>query len=140
MIINSVSYDSTTLSQALYILYSQSLNNKEYYDADETCFLKSSNNLQFLFSSANTELSKAACWFQANKLTLNVSKTKYLLFRNKHMPFDDHVFKLNIGEEKIERIGNNCREKYFKFVGVRFDEFLTRDFQDFKCYICTEKY
>ena len=80
------------------------------------CFLKSSNNLQFLFSSANSELSKAACWFQANKLTLNVSKTKYMLFRSKNMPFDDHEFKLNIREEKIERIGNNCREKYFKFV------------------------
>ena len=51
---------------------------------DDTGFLKSSSNLHQLFSSANVELSKPACWFQANKLTLNVSKTKFILFRKKY--------------------------------------------------------
>ena len=32
---------------------------------------------------ANQELIKASDWFKANKLTLNVSKTKYILFRSK---------------------------------------------------------
>ena len=33
-------------------------------------FLKSSNNLEILFQTANHELSIASCWFQTNKLTL----------------------------------------------------------------------
>ena len=32
---------------------------------------------------------------------------------------------LKIGDEVIERIGTNCKETYFKFVGHRLDEFLT---------------
>ena len=105
------------LGPILFLLYTNDLPNCTSFFtslfADDICFLKSSNNLQFLFSSANTELSKAACWFQANKLTLNVSKTKYILFRSKHMPFDDLEFKLNIGEENIERIGHICRENIY---------------------------
>jgi len=45
------------------------------------------------------------------------------------MPFDDQQYKLMIGDETIERIGLGCKEKYFKFVGVGFDEFLKWDFQ-----------
>ena len=51
--------------------------------ADNTGLLKSSNNLGTLFQTANHEFSKACCWFQADKLTLNVSEPKYIVFRNK---------------------------------------------------------
>ena len=36
---------------------------------------------------ANFDLKKAKEWFQANELTLNVSKTKYIVFRNKNINF-----------------------------------------------------
>ena len=39
-------------------------------------------------NKANNELAKAAVWFQANELTLNLSKTKYMIFRNKNMNID----------------------------------------------------
>ena len=45
------------------------------------------------------------------------------------MPFDDQQYKLMIGGETIERIWLGCKEKYFKFVGVKFDAFLKWDFQ-----------
>lgn len=92
--------------------------------ADDTGFVKSSHDLDQLFLSANSELVKASKWFQANKLTLNVSKTKYLVFRSTSMLFDGKMYTLKIGDENIERIGSDCKEKYFKFVGVRLDEFL----------------
>jgi hypothetical protein len=95
--------------------------------ADDTGLLMSSNNLDSLFMKVNQELEKAADWFCANKLTLNVSKTKYLIFRNKKMPIFPEKHKLKIGNEYIERIGDNCREKYFKFVGMRLDEYLSWD-------------
>ena len=84
--------------------------------ANDTGFLKSSNNLETLFQKTNHELSKACYWFQANKLTLNVSKTKYIVFRNKSVPFDDQGYNLKIGYEIIERIGSTCKDKYFKSV------------------------
>ena len=64
--------------------------------ADDTGFMKSVNSLETLFSSANTELTYAASWFQANKLTLNVSKTKYMVFFLKNMEFKDKNYKLMI--------------------------------------------
>ena len=40
------------------------------------------------------------------------------------MPFDDQGYNLKIGNEIIERIGLTCKDEYFKFVGVKYDEFL----------------
>ena len=36
---------------------------------------------------------------------------------------------LKIGNEEIERIGSNCKTKFFKFVGIHLDEHLSWDFQ-----------
>ena len=97
--------------------------------ADDTVFLLSSPNLEEVFNKANIELSKAATWFQANKLSLNVSKTKFIVFRNNKMILDERICNLKIGNEEIKRIGNNCPDKYYKFVGIRLDEFLTWEHQ-----------
>ena len=82
--------------------------------ADDTTFQLCSDNIQSLFTLANTELNKAASWFQSNKLTLNVSKTKFILFRAKNMAANFENCELKIGNEIIERIGNNCKTKFFK--------------------------
>ena len=44
------------------------------------------------------------------------------------MPFHDQGYNLKIGNEIIERIGLTCKDKY-KFVGVKFDEFLNWNYQ-----------
>ena len=93
--------------------------------ADDTTLQKSSNNLIDLYSSANNELIKLADWFKANKLTLNVSKTKYILFRNNLKAIDFSKLQLLIDDEFIDRIGQGCNEESFKFVGIYLDEFLT---------------
>ena len=89
----------------------------------------SGNNPVDLFLKANIELQRAADWFSTNKLTLNVKKTKFILFRPKNKKVDFSTLNLKIGNEKIERIGNGCKETCFKFVGIRLDEFLTWDNQ-----------
>ena len=50
-------------------------------------------------------------------------KTKYMLFKNRaeHV----HLDPLKIGDEEIERVGENCNQKYFKFLGHVLDEQLT---------------
>ena len=45
------------------------------------------------------------------------------------MPFDDQGYNLKIGNEIIERIRSTCKDKYLKFVGVKFDEFLNWNYQ-----------
>ena len=51
--------------------------------------------------------------------------TKYILFRDKKMSVDFSDLKLEIDNDNIERIGEDCKEKYFKFVRLHLDEFHT---------------
>ena len=44
-----------------------------------------------------------------------------------HVDFEN--IQLKLGEEQIERIGSECTNKYFKFVGLYLDEHLTWDHQ-----------
>ena len=39
------------------------------------------NDIKKLFEKANIELNKAAEWFHCNKLSLNVDKTKFIVFK-----------------------------------------------------------
>ena len=50
---------------------------------DDTTLLVLSSNIVSLYEQANKELDKLADWFKANKLTLNISKTEYMIFKNK---------------------------------------------------------
>ena len=97
--------------------------------ADDTTFQLSGSNLIDLFLSTNTELEKAACWFQANKLTLHVLKTKYMLFRNKNMKVNFSNLNLNIAGQNLERYGTGCSKDHYKFVGYHIDEHLSWDTQ-----------
>ena len=90
--------------------------------ADDTTFQISSGDPDFLYYKANLELQKAAVWFSANLLTLNTKKTKYILFKQKDCHF--HYGDLFIGGGAISRIGENCEEKSFKFLGHHLDEHL----------------
>ena len=68
---------------------------------------------------ANQELIKASDWFKANKLTLNISKTKYILFRSKTLEhLDLSQLDIQIDGQSVERVGKNCTSKSFKFVGI----------------------
>ena len=92
--------------------------------ADDTTFQLSHTNVGELYKLANIELLKASDWFSANKLTLNIKKTKYILFRPKQTKIDFNVHHLKIGDGVVERIGKDCQSSYFKVVGIHLDEFL----------------
>ena len=91
--------------------------------ADDTTLQLSSNDIQNLFSEGNEQLKLISLWFQSNKLTLNISKTRYAVFRTKNMQLPPDL-SLKIGNEVISRIGDDMPEKYFKFVGHLIDEHL----------------
>ncbi len=45
--------------------------------------MESGDDLLELANFINVEINKMAAWFRANKLVVNISKTKYMIFRSK---------------------------------------------------------
>ena len=107
--------------------------------ADDTSCLAKGTVLKDLITYVNQELQKIANWFRANKMALNTSKTKYIIFRThgKHIDPDDCNVVYNSNElgleedpnliSPIQRIHNNGNEQSFKLLGVHFDEYLSFD-------------
>ena len=90
--------------------------------ADDTNIFMSDSNIGRLQTNMNTELKKVNDWLKANFLSLNVSKTKFLLF---HHNYDrPNKFFVNIDNKRIER------QTEIKYLGVYIDEKL-----DFKYHV-----
>ena len=88
------------------------------YDTNIFC---SKNNIRTLFETANQELSQINGWFLAKTLSLNVLKTKYMLF---HKFTDQENFPLKLSS--LELNGNIIESiNSIKFLGVILDEHLT---------------
>ena len=85
--------------------------------ADNTVLLQSDNNLGNLKNSVNHEMTKVMDWLTANKLSLNISKTKYMLITNKHVSTESFV--INVNSNRIEWTLT------YKYLGVSVDEKLT---------------
>jgi hypothetical protein len=51
--------------------------------ADDTAGLKSGKNLPLLMDQINIELKKWSLWFRANKMAVNVKKTKFIIFHSR---------------------------------------------------------
>ena len=89
--------------------------------ADDTNLFISSSNIKTLFATVNHELEKISLWFIANRLSLNVEKTKYILFHKKSVR-DNIPLKLpdlKIASNSIERTAS------IKVLGVMGDENIT---------------
>ena len=94
--------------------------------ADDTTFQMSDIDTESLFINVNSELEKASEWFKANKLTLNVKKTKFMLFKDdKNLQNNVNTLQIKIGNQTVEQVGTGCKEKYFKFVGHVLDDSLS---------------
>ena len=112
--------------------------------ADDTAGLKSGSNLNELIVKVNVEINKLANWFRVNKTTVNVSKTKYVIFKpkgvkinienDKGIVFDENEIGYPKNKDKITpliRIHNDnpdpCNRTY-KLLGLYLDEHLSFDF------------
>jgi len=87
--------------------------------ADDTNIFLSHKSIENLFMIANHELTLIADWFKANRLSLNLQKTNFVLFRSsrKSLPVSD--YSLSIENSEISQV------KSAKFLGVHIDEHLT---------------
>ena len=85
--------------------------------ADDTTYQGRNKDPLVLQVQINSQLDIANTWFCCNKLSLNISKTRYMVFTppsaNKTVTFD-----IRIGDSQIERISNLSKIKAYKFVGL----------------------
>ena len=85
--------------------------------ADDTTLVKSDKNLQRLVETFNEELKHIVNWLNANRLSLNIDKTNFMIFRPKNkneLPPD-----ITINGSKITEVNKA------KFLGVIIDNKLT---------------
>ena len=88
--------------------------------ADDTNVFHSHKSLDSLFKTVNEELSLVADWFCANRLTLNLEKTNFIIFKShrKSMPLANQM-SLVINGVPITQVITT------KFLGVYVDQHLT---------------
>ena len=84
--------------------------------ADDTNIFIKGCDLNNIISILNSELKNISTWFQANQLSLNVSKTHYMIFSNCRAKAHSTV---NIDGHELEMV--SCT----KFLGVKIDDKLT---------------
>ena len=85
--------------------------------ADDTSVFIEGTCLNDISEILNTELEKISIWLEANKLTININKTHYMMF---HRTRIKHItnFKIYISNNAIDRSINT------KFLGVIIDNKL----------------
>jgi hypothetical protein len=132
------------LGPIMFLIYINDLPNATnlltFMFADDTSTLKSMANLNELISNVNIELKKMATWFRCNKMAVNTSKTKFIIFRTRGKTIDnDNVNILfNDNEPNVDddpnlifplaRVYDNnpiLNNRTYKLLGVHLDEYLT---------------
>ena len=108
----------------LYIIYMNDLPENLESDtilfADDTTIFGHNTNIDILFNEMTAELVTLIDWFQANKLSLNTTKTHFMLISNTQDNRNDKR-KLRIGTDEI------ARTPHVKFLGIMIDERLKWD-------------
>ena len=86
--------------------------------------LTTGETLEEAVDHMNKALAKVAIWFKRNKLNLNPSKTRYMVLNAK----TSETKLVKIGDEYLERVWKEGKEKSFKLVGIHVDEGLQWDY------------
>ena len=86
--------------------------------ADDTNIFFSHSNLESLYLIVNGELNRLTDWFRANKLSVNIKKSNFMIFRprQKRQTLDIKVYLSNY---EIHQVNETV------FLGVVLDEHLT---------------
>jgi hypothetical protein len=111
------------LGPLLFLLYINDLPNSSsilhyiLFADDSNVFLSHASYNQ-LIELVNIELESASDWFKANKLSLNLSKTNYIIFRSNKKQIPNNNNELIIDNINIPQVSTS------KFLGVYIDEHL----------------
>ena len=114
----------SVLGPLLFIIYTNDLPNSvnnanTILFADDTTIYIANKNISTLYEILSHELANLSDWFRANKLSLNISKTNYILFSNTEK--QNKLPELKLADQVISKVA--C----VKFLGVHIDEKLKWD-------------
>ena len=87
--------------------------------ADDTNLFLSGSDLRNLTATLNNELSKYMTWMSCNKLSVNITKTNYMIFRRTRQKLPEQIVKLYINGTEIDKVSSA------KFLGVILDETMS---------------
>ena len=113
----------SVLGPLLFLIYINDLPNASkkftfYLFADDTNIYYECNDLPNLIKVVNKELRSVKKWLDANKLSLNIDKTNYIIFHSTSVkvPSDSDI---KIGKKHIKRV------TFVTFLGLLLDEHLS---------------
>ena len=111
------------LGPLFFLLYINDLNNVStvvelILIADDTNLFMSHKDPAYLAASLNSELNKLSAWFKANKLSLNLKKTNFMVLKPRQKKYH-FPMQISVNEQRIEQV------KKTVFLGVGLDEHLT---------------
>ena len=89
-----------------------------YLFSDDTSFYYDSDNLTTLQKVVNRELCKVRKWLEANRLSLNISKTNYVIFHSSARKVSE-IIRIKLGSKIINQVD------YVKYLGIFIDATLT---------------
>ena len=85
---------------------------------DDTNIFDTNNDLKALINDVNSELHKIMNWLNASKLSLNIDKTHFILFKNKGFNLITNNCKVYMNHQEISEVNST------KFLGVVIDNQL----------------
>ena len=113
----------SVLGPLLFLLHINDLKNSTRFDvlnfADDTLLYWTFNNPHKVQQDMNIEMKKVKQWLDINHLTLNETKTKYMLFSPKLIKYKNINLTLKFNNSEIERV------KEYKYLGLILDDKLT---------------
>ena len=97
-----------------FILYADDTSLKSYINCKDRLHLSSQNS-----QTINSELAKVYDWLCVNKLSLNIKKTKFMIFHHPNQKIASYIPEIKIGDVLIEKVSN------FNFLGLMLNENLS---------------
>ena len=87
--------------------------------ADDTCVMYGNDDINIALSTLQNDLDNINAWFKCNELTLNASKTNYVLFHQTNKKIPNDIPKVHVNDIEIKRVPSA------KYIGLTIDEKLS---------------
>ena len=92
--------------------------------ADDTNAVYANKNLKSPESTVNQELWKLFDWLTANKLTLNIKKTNFVIFRPAQRKLTYHPKIMIFDNDQNKNVALECKE-FVRYLGIIIDNNLS---------------
>ena len=127
--IKSINYgvpQGSVLGPLLFLLYMNDIKNCINEEsiklfADDTAIFDHDSSLTRLLKRAEQKMKSLHSWFMANKLSLSLSKSNFVLFHGKNKKIDQPIDKITFDTHSIPRVNSA------KYIGLTLDETLSFD-------------